>query len=118
MGKRGWVAAVALLGALAAGCSEDVDEGDLQFVYAGTWEGSACNHALTLTLEQNWSRLTYQSRMYIYASLRDAKDLKLVFVLWRQLVDAIEQRDAGEARTAVRGLVRRTLSDLGLDMSL
>ena len=53
MGKRGLAVAVALLGVLAAGCSEDVEEGDLQFVYAGTWEGSACNHALTLTLEQN-----------------------------------------------------------------
>ena len=58
MGRKGLAAALALLGALAAGCSDDVNEEDLQYVYAGTWEGSACGHALTLALEQNGLDLT------------------------------------------------------------
>lgn len=53
MGRRGLAVTLALLGALAAGCGDDVKEDDLQNAYAGTWEGSACNHALTLTLDQN-----------------------------------------------------------------
>ena len=51
--KRGWALVWTLAAALMAGCGEDVSEEDLQNVYAGTWEGSACNHALTLVLAQN-----------------------------------------------------------------
>ena len=43
----------AMLAALAAGCSDDVNEDELQGAYAGTWRGTACGRGLTLMLDQN-----------------------------------------------------------------
>lgn len=65
-------------------------------------------------LRQNYSRLTFQSRMYIHESLRRSRQLAKLATIWRELVDAVESRDADTARRSVRALVRRALDDLGL----
>ncbi len=69
-------------------------------------------------LEETWTRLTYQTRMYIYESLRQSKNLTYIATLWLELIDAIEQRDTQRAREVARNLTRRTLDDLGLTLGL
>ncbi len=69
-------------------------------------------------LEETWTRLTYQTRMYIYESLRQSKNLAYITTLWLELVNAIEQRDSQRAREAARNLTRRALDDLGLTLGL
>lgn len=87
---------------------------DAQMPIGGQLSQWVCNCSGNKRLEHDWSRLTYQTRMYIYASLRNSKDLPRVLQLWQNLIDAIEQRNAVQARAAVRGLARRALDDLGL----
>ncbi len=91
---------------------------DAQMPLGGQLSQWICQCSGNKRLEQNWSRLTYQTRMYIYTSLRDAKDLRLIAMLWHELIDAIEQKDAAGARAAVRKLARRTLDDLNLPLGL
>lgn len=91
---------------------------DAQMPIGGQLSQWVCNCSGNRRLEQNWSRLTYQTRMYIYASLRSSKDLPRVGQLWHELVDAIADGKSLEARAAVRGLVRRALDDLGLQSSI
>jgi len=69
-------------------------------------------------LRQIYSRLTFQSRMYIHESLRRSTQLGHLAGLWRALVDAVAAHDAPAARQAVRALVRRALDDLGLQHDL
>lgn len=65
-------------------------------------------------LRQSYSRLTFQTRMYIHESLVRSRQLAKLGGIWHELVDAVERRDADTARRAVRSLVRRALDDLGL----
>ncbi|HLU20565.1 MAG TPA: GntR family transcriptional regulator [Pusillimonas sp.] len=105
---------------LLAAMDDVLERGDIdaQMPLGGQLAQWLCACSGNSRLEQNWSRLTYQTRMYIYASLRDAKDLRLIAQLWHELVDAIEKRDGSAARTAVRKLARRTLDDLQLSLDL
>lgn len=100
--------------------NEVLERGDIdaQMPLGGRLSQWLCACSRNQRLEQNWSRLTYQTRMYIYASLRDAKDLRVVPQLWSELIDAIEGGDGAGARSAVRNLARRTLSDLNLSLDL
>ncbi|ANB74982.1 hypothetical protein AYM40_21345 [Paraburkholderia phytofirmans OLGA172] len=91
---------------------------DAQMPIGGQLSHWICTSSGNVRLAQNWSRLTYQTRMYIHASLRKSKHLENVGRLWHALVDAIEGGDVSGARMAVRGLVRRTLEDLGLEADL
>jgi len=106
--------------ALLEDMNEVLERGDIdaQMPLGGRLSQWLCACSSNSRLEQNWSRLTYQTRMYIYASLRDAKDLRLIAQLWHELVDAIEGQDGAAARTAVRKLARRTLDDLNLPLGL
>ncbi len=99
---------------------EVLERGDIeaQMPLGGRLSQWLCSCSGNSRLEQNWSRLTYLTRMYIYASLRDSKDLRSVAIAWEQLVTAIEQRDVSAARQSVRNLVRRTLRDLGLQLRI
>lgn len=65
-------------------------------------------------LANTYARLMHQSRMYIHESLRRSRRLERLADFWHELLDALEAHDAGRARQAVRGLVRRALDDLGL----
>lgn len=65
-------------------------------------------------LKRDWSRFTHQTRRRIYASLSSSNDLPRVLQLWQELVDALENGKAVEARAAMRGLVVRALDGLGL----
>jgi len=69
-------------------------------------------------LRQTYSRLTFQSRMYIHESLRRSNQLSRLGAIWHELVDAVEARNPGRARQGVRALVRRALDDLGLEHDL
>ena len=69
-------------------------------------------------LRQTYSRLTFQSRVYIHESLRRSSQLGQLAGLWRALVDAVETHEAAAARRAVRALVRRALDDLALQHDL
>lgn len=97
-----------------------LEQGDIdaQMPIGGRLSQWVCNCSGNRRLEQSWSRLTYQTRMYIYASLRSSKDLQRVGQLWHELVEAIADGKSLEARAAVRGLVRRALDDLGLESSI
>ncbi|CAM5526191.1 hypothetical protein ECAE60S_03962 [Eoetvoesiella caeni] len=97
-----------------------LEQGDIdaQMPIGGQLSQWVCNCSGNKRLEQNWSRLTYQTRMYIYASLRSSNDLQRVGQLWHELIDAIAQGKPIDARAAVRGLVRRALDDLGLQSGI
>lgn len=105
---------------LLAEMNQVLERGDIdaQMPLGGALSQWLCACSGNERLKENWSRLTYQTRMYIYASLRDAKDLRLIALLWHELIDAIEERDGLKARTAVRKLTRRTLDDLQLSLGL
>ncbi|HUH87064.1 MAG TPA: GntR family transcriptional regulator [Pusillimonas sp.] len=105
---------------LLAEMNQVLERGDIdaQMPIGGRLSQWLCACSGNSRLEQNWSRLTYQTRMYIYASLRDAKDLRSIALYWHELVDAIERRDSAGACSAVRKLARRTLDDLNLSLGL
>lgn len=73
-----------------------------------------CDCSANTRLRQNYSRLTFLSRMYIHESLRRSRQLPKLGAIWHELVDAVQARDAAMARQAVRSLVRRALDDLEL----
>lgn len=91
---------------------------DAQMPIGGQLSQWVCDCSGNSRLVRDWGRLTYQTRIYIYTSLRKSKDLARVWELWKELVDAIEARDIPRARSAARGLVERALSDLGLQLGL
>lgn len=94
---------------------EDIDA---QMPLGGKISSWLCACSGNARLEESWSRLTHQTRMYIYESLRRSKNLGVICGLWQELVDAIEQGDIAKAKLAVRKLARRSLNDLGLDLGL
>lgn len=91
---------------------------DAQMPVGGQLSMWLCKCSGNARLQQNWSRLTYQTRMYIYESLRKSKNLRHIADLWEGLINAIEARDGSAAKRAARKLAQRTLSDLGLSLGL
>ena len=65
-------------------------------------------------LVETWEQLTLRARVYIYAALRNCRDLDDVGRLWCCLVSAIADGDCGKARKTARAMVLRTLDDLDL----
>lgn len=79
-----------------------------------------CECSRNARLANDWKRLTSQTRMFIYASLRALAQKKPAREKepWREVIAAIEARDAAAARLAARHLMERTLRALGLDPGL
>lgn len=79
-----------------------------------------CDGSGNQRLASDWTRLTSQTRMYIYASLRAMASHQRVSQdePWRELIEAIASRDTGAAQLAARHLMQRTLTALGLDAGM
>ena len=79
-----------------------------------------CDGSGNQRLASDWTRLTSQTRIYIYASLRAMAGQRGVSAdePWRELITAIASRDTDAARLAARHLMQRTLKALGLDAGM
>ncbi|MCZ4316204.1 GntR family transcriptional regulator [Comamonadaceae bacterium G21597-S1] len=79
-----------------------------------------CDGSGNQRLASDWTRLTSQTRIYIYASLRAMAGQRGVSAdePWRELIAAIASRDTDAARLAARHLMQRTLKALGLDAGM
>lgn len=79
-----------------------------------------CECSRNVRLAKDWKRLTSQTRIFIYASLRALAQKRTPRERepWREVIAAIEARDAAAARIAARHLMQRTLRALGLDPGL
>ena len=69
-------------------------------------------------LSQSWSQISWQTRMYVQASLNASNDPARLSEPLHEMLEAIERRDSSAAKSAVRFLCRRTLEGLGLELGL
>jgi len=93
---------------------------DVQMALGRQLSQWVCDGSGNQRLASDWTRLTSQTRIYIYASLRVLADQRGLSrdEPWRELIGAIASRDADAARLAARHLMQRTLNALGLDAGM
>lgn len=69
-------------------------------------------------LRQSWNQISWQTRMYVQASLNASNDPAKLSEPLHEMLEAIERRNGTAAKSAVRFLCRRTLEGLGLELGL